>query len=76
MSINSLNINKGQEMNGYKIAFWAVIGLIYAAMFWVLPIYLSGSAHYIVKVLTLHGMTCLVLSPVVLLSYLAAKAGF
>ena len=63
-------------MNGYKIAFWGMIGLIYIAMFWVAPIFLESPEIYILKVLILHGMICAVLSPIVLVSFLAAKAGY
>ena len=63
-------------MNGYKVALWAVIVLIYIVMFWVVPIYLEAPEIYIIKVLILHGMLCAALFPVVLISYLAVKAGY
>ena len=63
-------------MNGYKTAFWGVIVLIYIAIFWVTPIYLEAPEIYILKVLILHGMLCAALFPIVLISYLAVKAGY
>jgi hypothetical protein len=63
-------------MNTYKTVFWVVIGLIYIAMFWVLPVFIVGNEAYILNVLILHGMTLLVLAPMFLLAFLAVKAGY
>ena len=63
-------------MNAYKVALGAVIGLIYIAIFWVLPIFLQGNEAYILKVLILHVIVLSVLAPIFLISFLAAKAGY